>query len=469
MGGQDLGGASPSSKTPKIKKTENIKKTEDIKKVSSAAKRAASISKMCLVGIHGTWYDLTEFVKIHPGGDILWKFNQMDATEVFIAFHTKPGILAQGSKYRTKMTYRRQPDPVKNEYAKLSRQLVKEGMMSSEGSAGMWICNFVRLLLFFFISLALIKMGWYALAGIFLCGFWQQSGGLMHDTMHTNFTYDRNLDYYAGWLFGTVLFGTNSEWWRREHNIHHALTNSYTTAPETQSAHAYNYAMPDKIKAAEGEVEHAYSVDYQMKEDVYAQNEDVLNLFSKNDIFYFLIKYQHFYMLPAMIVLGRVGILVDSWRHGASLFHWFGFALHWCIIAFVLSLCPDWYSRAIVYYMSSLGEGGLHIQLVTNHYLNCWDLDESIANDFVRWVYKSTHNIGGPAWFDWYHLGLNLHIEHHLFPKVSRTNLRKIRPRVQAFGKAHGLEYRELFPSEILPSLFRASARVAGLRQAGKV
>jgi len=36
---------------------------------------------------------------------------------------------------------------------------------------------------------------------------------------------------------------------------------------------------------------------------------------------------------------------------------------------------------------------------------------------------------------------------------------------VQEFGKAHGLDYRELYMSEVVPKLYGAGARVAGVRQ----
>lgn len=43
---------------------------------------------------------------------------------------------------------------------------------------------------------------------------------------------------------------------------------------------------------------------------------------------------------------------------------------------------------------------------------------------------------------DWFHGGLQFQIEHHLFPRVPRRNLRRIAPAVKKFCKKHDLPYR---------------------------
>ena len=42
---------------------------------------------------------------------------------------------------------------------------------------------------------------------------------------------------------------------------------------------------------------------------------------------------------------------------------------------------------------------------------------------------------------DWWYGGLQYQIEHHLFPRAPRHNLRKIRNRVRPFCKKHGVPY----------------------------
>ena len=42
---------------------------------------------------------------------------------------------------------------------------------------------------------------------------------------------------------------------------------------------------------------------------------------------------------------------------------------------------------------------------------------------------------------DWWYGGLQYQIEHHLFPRAPRHNLRKIVNRVRPFCKKHGVPY----------------------------
>ncbi|CAN1237518.1 Delta(8)-fatty-acid desaturase 1 [Linum grandiflorum] len=43
---------------------------------------------------------------------------------------------------------------------------------------------------------------------------------------------------------------------------------------------------------------------------------------------------------------------------------------------------------------------------------------------------------------DWFHGGLQFQLEHHLFPRLPRCQLRKVSPVVQDLCKKHNLPYR---------------------------
>ena len=60
---------------------------------------------------------------------------------------------------------------------------------------------------------------------------------------------------------------------------------------------------------------------------------------------------------------------------------------------------------------------------------------------------KGTINWSCPAWLDWLHGGLQFQIEHHLFPRMPRHNLRKASPHVQALCRELRLPYH-------MPSFF---------------
>jgi len=43
----------------------------------------------CWISLHGIVYDVTEFLKIHPGGYAIMKYAGQDCTEQFIKTHSK--------------------------------------------------------------------------------------------------------------------------------------------------------------------------------------------------------------------------------------------------------------------------------------------------------------------------------------------------------------------------------------------
>lgn len=63
---------------------------------------------------------------------------------------------------------------------------------------------------------------------------------------------------------------------------------------------------------------------------------------------------------------------------------------------------------------------------------------------------KTTMNVATPPLLDWVHIGLQFQIEHHLYPRLPRHNLRKARELVKAVCKKHGIHYHE-------PGFFQAN------------
>ena len=45
---------------------------------------------------------------------------------------------------------------------------------------------------------------------------------------------------------------------------------------------------------------------------------------------------------------------------------------------------------------------------------------------YHEWQALSTMDIDCPPWMDWFHGGLQFQLEHHIFPRVPRWNLRKL-------------------------------------------
>jgi fatty acid desaturase len=64
--------------------------------------------------------------------------------------------------------------------------------------------------------------------------------------------------------------------------------------------------------------------------------------------------------------------------------------------------------------------------------------------DFVTQQIRGSRNLVGPGWFyDFFFIGLNRQIEHHLFPFVATPRLARGAAVVKAFCAEHGLPYGE--------------------------
>ncbi|KAK9862807.1 hypothetical protein WJX84_011685, partial [Apatococcus fuscideae] len=92
----------------------------------------------------------------------------------------------------------------------------------------------------------------------------------------------------------------------------------------------------------------------------------------------------------------------------------------------------------------------LHLQICLSHFAAPTFLGTPQAEEgWLALQVQGTINWSCPPWLDWLHGGLQFQIEHHLFPRMPRHNLRKASPHVQALCQELGLPYH-------MPSFFGA-------------
>ena len=82
----------------------------------------------------------------------------------------------------------------------------------------------------------------------------------------------------------------------------------------------------------------------------------------------FFFQIQQWIFLPLTIGVGRLGIIIDSFREEKRLDVWIAWLFHWVWILHFLSAFPTWKTALLVYFCGCLGEGVLHVQLLLNHY-----------------------------------------------------------------------------------------------------
>ena len=70
-------------------------------------------------------------------------------------------------------------------------------------------------------------------------------------------------------------------------------------------------------------------------------------------------------------------------------------------------------------------------------------LENDSEEDFLRRQVLTSRNVFSHPVTDFWYGGLNYQIEHHLFPRMPRNNLRLAQPIVKDFCRAHAIAYHE--------------------------
>ena len=368
-----------------------------------------------LVGIDGYWYDVTNFVDRHPGGPVIEHFIGKDASTIFHAYGHSDLLL----KHRKPVgTYTREyKHPSDQDFHRLLLEFKQKGYFKTDWNFYLRkfaVCA-IQLAIVFFLVCAFEEWYWHYAGAVMLSLFWEQSGFLMHDFMHIQVFRNNFWDRFAGTFFGTVCFGPSAHWWKDDHDIHHSVTNMVDVPKEF--------------------------LDPQSFEGLWAQNPKMFS-FYRSAVQRFFIKIQHITFLPAVVFLGRVGILIDSYKTERRWYQWLAFALHWTWVIFLLSFLPTWREVIIFYTIASWFEGSLHVKLLISHYSKQFLMHEEFhSSSWFQHQLQATMNIANPPCMDWFFGGLNLHIEHHFFPKLARSRFREASQRIREICKRHGLHY----------------------------
>lgn len=140
-----------------------------------------------LVGVRGNWYDITNFLPYHPGGDVILEFVGRDATAQFMAYHN-PRVLAKRKPVGTYDFDKVKPggEVMQGDWMALSEKYEQLGYYDTP----LWFVwsRFAIIAAFLSATLACVYMYTHGMLGecmsrmvfvvgaICLAGFWQQSG-----------------------------------------------------------------------------------------------------------------------------------------------------------------------------------------------------------------------------------------------------------------------------------------------------
>nr|AAQ10731.1 delta-6-fatty acid desaturase [Anemone leveillei] len=380
------------------------------------------------ISIQGKIYDVTEWGKDHPGGEgPLLNLAGQDVTDAFVAFH--PGSAWKNlDKFHIGYLQDYVVSDVSKDYRKLVSEFSKAGLYEKKGHG-----HLIRLLVMSLVFIASVsgvvlsdKTSVHVGSAVLLAVIWMQFGFIGHDSGHYNIMTSPELNRYMQIFSVNVVSGVSVGWWKRYHNAHHIAVNSLEYDPDLQYVPflVVSTAIFDSLTS------HFYRK--KMTFDAVAR---------------FLVSFQHWTFYPLMAI-GRVSFLAQSIgvllskkplpdRH----LEWFGLVVFWAWYSLLISCLPNWWERVIFIAVNFAVTGIQHVQFCLNHYSAQTYIGAPCANDWFEKQTKGSIDISCSPWTDWFHGGLQFQIEHHLFPRMPRCNLRKISPFVKELCRKHNLVY----------------------------
>ncbi|XP_039008323.1 delta(8)-fatty-acid desaturase-like isoform X3 [Hibiscus syriacus] len=165
----------------------------------------------------------------------------------------------------------------------------------------------------------------------------------------------------------------------------------------------------------------------------------------------FLISYQHWTFYPVTCV-ARVNLYLQtllllfspSRQVPDRALNIMGILVFWTWFPLLVSYLPNWPER-IMFVLASFAVTSIqHIQFCLNHFSANVYVGPPSGNDWFEKQTSGTLDIACSSWMDWFFGGLQFQLEHHLFPRLPRCQLRKVSPVVKELCKKHNLPYRSL-------------------------
>lgn len=377
----------------------------------------------CLIKIGEKWVNCERWKRSHPGGaEALERVTGTDATDQFMCLHSKE---ARAQVERMKSVdppagYDAEADPSMPSAATLSFRKMR-AELEEEG----WFERDYRWESFYMgMVLGLTIVGTYfsrshPWLAIFLIGLGQQQGGwAAHDWMHAR----GRLAWWVGRISGAGVVGLSGGWWSEKHNKHHVHTNQV--------------GIDDDIA-----------------------NDPVLHLLvpsEKNDVWFR--RYQHYYYHLAYTAL------YASWRLQSFQYAWARkhkreFQLELALFAinylWLLSLGPFVALGVIIW-------GGWLVAEVVTATHQSEEMLQGQSFQFAEDQFHTTRDVVlASGFFNWFWGGMQWQLEHHLFPFMPKYKYALVAPRVRAWAKENGIQYRSSGPLEILQLNFQTMQRYA--------
>ena len=119
-----------------------------------------------------------------------------------------------------------------NKYRELNERIIAENLYDCNYSAYLFEC--CRYTLLASLTYTFLRIGWYGTSAFFLGCFWHQLVFTAHDAGHMGITHHFHVDTVIGIIIADFLGGLSIGWWKRNHNVHHIVTNAPEHDPDIE-------------------------------------------------------------------------------------------------------------------------------------------------------------------------------------------------------------------------------------------
>lgn len=303
------------------------------------------------------------------------------------------------------------------------------------------------------------------LLGTVLLSLMQHQGAFIgHDTLHCAITHNWAIDYCIGLLFGNVIFGVSSLWWKYTHN--QVCVCAGISASDTCMLTLVLYIL--SLFLLPGSQHHVVTNEYDRDPDI-----THLPIFAVNKLMFLskskgkslpwwqllLVRVQVFTYLPVIFLFGRINLYIQGilmlfvtkivptmpWQKLHLSRRWItaervGIILFFTWYSAMAYMLPSEY-RLMVVVLNHILVGFLHLQLGLSHYERPSKHSTEEMDTFFEKQSVTSRNIKCSALNGWFYGGLQFQLEHHLFPRVPRHNFRKLQRHVRRICEKHNVEY----------------------------
>lgn len=384
----------------------------------------------CWLIVDGLVYDLTNWVKQHPGGDILAILAGEDASALVHSAHFE-NVIPMLKRFQIGYIENYQPhfNKYSDEFLQILKSRVQAFFKEKQIDVSSARSNHIQLgimaLLFFILwSVMYLFPPWGVLAavplGFLTCSF---VGSFGHEHIHNNLIRkikQRGFVYHllSNLAWGLFIPAMPQKYFQYEHLKHHGY-------PMNPIEDYDVYALKDFVRLSP-----------QLKKSAYHRFQHLYAPFIYG--FYILLQIRGGYstsFFKKRKLLFDQGVLLNL-----TMTSIITIIFHVLIPIYLTSF--SWFALCALIYMLTW-QAAIYISSGVPHMTDVATLmNKSEQCSWAHYVCQTTKNLKCRNWFfDWLTGGLNYHIEHHLLPFIPREHLPKIQPIVAQTCKEFGYPY----------------------------